>query len=64
MRSSGSFEVVATASDGVIEAIADPSAAFRVGVQWHPERSGDGPLGAMLFNQLVVAAGGVHHAAS
>ena len=64
MRSSGSFDVVATASDGVIEAIADPSAAFRVGVQWHPERSGDGPLGAMLFNQLIVAAGGVHHAAS
>jgi putative glutamine amidotransferase len=33
----GGFEVSATAPDGVIEAIEDPSAAFCVGVQWHPE---------------------------
>jgi len=31
------FKVVATAPDGVIEAIEDPAAAFCLGVQWHPE---------------------------
>jgi putative glutamine amidotransferase len=64
MRSSGSFDVVATASDGLIEAIADPTANFRLGVQWHPERSGDGPLGATIFRQLVVAAESVQHVTS
>lgn len=29
--------VTATASDGVIEAVEDPEAAFTIGVQWHPE---------------------------
>jgi gamma-glutamyl-gamma-aminobutyrate hydrolase PuuD len=31
------FKVSATAPDGVIEAIEDPSAKFCLGVQWHPE---------------------------
>ena len=31
------FLASATAPDGVIEAIEDPSAAFCLGVQWHPE---------------------------
>jgi putative glutamine amidotransferase len=31
------FQVSATAPDGVIEAIEDPSARFCLGVQWHPE---------------------------
>ena len=31
------FQVSATAPDGVIEAIEDPSAEFCLGVQWHPE---------------------------
>jgi len=31
------FRVSATAPDGVIEAIEDPTAAFCLGVQWHPE---------------------------
>ncbi len=31
------FVVSATAPDGVIEAIEDPSARFCLGVQWHPE---------------------------
>ena len=31
------FTVSATAPDGVIEAIEDPSLRFCVGVQWHPE---------------------------
>lgn len=31
------FRVVATAPDGVIEAIEDPAGGFCLGVQWHPE---------------------------
>src|SRR5256712_1342923 len=31
------FRVAATAPDGVIEAIEDPTARFCLGVQWHPE---------------------------
>jgi len=31
------FRVVATAPDGIIEAIEDPPARFCLGVQWHPE---------------------------
>lgn len=31
------FRVVATAPDGIIEAIEDPKARFCLGVQWHPE---------------------------
>lgn len=31
------FKVVATAPDGIIEAIEDQSARFCLGVQWHPE---------------------------
>jgi putative glutamine amidotransferase len=31
------FRASATAPDGVVEAIEDPSGAFCVGVQWHPE---------------------------
>jgi putative glutamine amidotransferase len=31
------FKVSATAPDGVVEAIEDPSAPFCLGVQWHPE---------------------------
>ena len=33
----GGFVVSATAPDGVIEAIEDPTARFCLGVQWHPE---------------------------
>lgn len=33
-----SLQAVATAPDGVIEAVEDPSGRFVVGVQWHPER--------------------------
>jgi putative glutamine amidotransferase len=33
----GGFKVSATAPDGVIEAIEDPTTRFCLGVQWHPE---------------------------
>lgn len=52
----GSLRVIATAPDAVIEAIHDPSRAFYLGVQWHPERTSDHALGQKLFDQLIQAA--------
>ncbi|MDQ7014232.1 MAG: gamma-glutamyl-gamma-aminobutyrate hydrolase family protein [Planctomycetota bacterium] len=52
----GSLTVIAVAPDGVIEAVCDPARRFWVGVQWHPERTGDDAVGAALFRQLVAAA--------
>jgi putative glutamine amidotransferase len=46
------FEPSAWAEDGTLEAMEDPAAQFRVGVQWHPE-VGDDPR---LFDALVAAA--------
>lgn len=42
----------AWAQDGVIEALEDPQRRFVLGVQWHPEESGD----IQLFTALVHAA--------
>jgi putative glutamine amidotransferase len=53
----GSFEVVCTAPDGVIEAIEAPGRRFRLGVQWHPERTDDPAVGASIFEALIRAAG-------
>ena len=53
VNDSGSMRIVAKSPDGVIEAIDDPALHFYVGVQWHPERGDDGPLGAGLFERLV-----------
>lgn len=53
----GRLEVLATADDGVIEAIVDPDHAFRIGVQWHPERTEDPAVGAAVFRDLLIAAG-------
>jgi putative glutamine amidotransferase len=63
LRTSGSLDVAARSDDGLIEAIRDPARRFMVGVQWHPERTGHGPLGGDLFDQLVAAARELHHAA-
>ncbi len=52
----GSLVVLAHSDDGVIEAVADPERPFYVGVQWHPERTREGPLGTPLFRRLVNAA--------
>lgn len=54
----GDFEVVATAADGVIEAIARPDRPFHLGVQWHPERTTHETTGPDLFRRLIEAAGG------
>ena len=48
------YEPCAWASDGTLEAIEDPAARFRIGVQWHPE-AGEDPR---LFQALVAAARG------
>ena len=56
MESAGAYEVVARAHDGVVEAIMDPDTRWRVGVQWHPERTSDDALGVALFTRLVDAA--------
>lgn len=49
----GSMRVLATAHDGVIEAIDDPARRFYLGVQWHPERTDNAPLGQDIINKLV-----------
>lgn len=48
------YEPVAWAADGTLEAIEAPSARWRFGVQWHPERGTD----PRLFETLVGAARG------
>ncbi|MCH8211769.1 MAG: gamma-glutamyl-gamma-aminobutyrate hydrolase family protein, partial [Planctomycetes bacterium] len=52
----GELTVVATAPDGVIEAIRDDQRPFYLGVQWHPERTKDERFGSGLIRQLVDAA--------
>lgn len=49
----GSLSVLATAHDGVVEAVGDPSRKFYLGVQWHPERTQCTQLGQHLFDELV-----------
>lgn len=56
VRDAGTLEVIGSAEDGVIEAVADPGRRFYVGVQWHPELGGDGPLSRGLLALLVRAA--------
>lgn len=52
----GRLRVLATAPDGVIEAIDDPGRPFYLGVQWHPERGGRGELNQGLFDRFVAVA--------
>ncbi len=50
------LRVVATAPDGIIEGIEDPSFPMLVGVQWHPERLLDEPEHLAPFRMLVQKA--------
>jgi putative glutamine amidotransferase len=50
------LKVVATAEDGVIEAIEMQDRDFVVGVQWHPER--DYETNRPLFEKLITASQG------
>jgi putative glutamine amidotransferase len=52
----GHHTVIARSHDDVIEAIRDDARPFRVGVQWHPERTEDRTTGAALFESLIRAA--------
>ena len=49
--------IAATAPDGVIEAIEDPSRRFCLGVQWHPENFWRTGEFRALFEGFVIAAG-------
>jgi putative glutamine amidotransferase len=51
------FQASATAPDGVVEAIEDPSAAFCLGVQWHPENFWRTGEFRPLFEGFVQTAG-------
>lgn len=52
VREHPGYVSAAVAADGVVEAMVDPAARFRVGVQWHPEQGTD----PRLFRALVAAA--------
>lgn len=58
LKTPGGLRVVATADDGVIEAVVDRDRRFYFAVQWHPERTADDRLGMGLFRRLVAAASG------
>jgi len=57
VTAAGGMRVVATAPDGVIEAIDEPGRSFYLGVQWHPERTADEGCGADIFAAFVRASG-------
>lgn len=51
------LDVVATAPDGTIEAIAQPGDHFVLGLQWHPERTVAGnPASQAIFREFIDAA--------
>jgi putative glutamine amidotransferase len=52
------LRVIATAPDGVIEGVEDPTMPLFVGVQWHPERMSDEADHLKLFQLLVNKARG------
>ena len=56
----GRLRVIAHSVDGVIEAIDDPDRPFYVGVQWHPERGGDGFFNLGLFKRFINACAPRH----
>ena len=53
MTSAGSLEIIARSHDDLIEAVRDSNHLFRVGVQWHPERTLEHQFGQGLFDALV-----------
>ncbi|HRQ72514.1 MAG TPA: gamma-glutamyl-gamma-aminobutyrate hydrolase family protein [Phycisphaerales bacterium] len=54
----GGMRVLARCPDGVTEAVWDPSRAFYIGVQWHPERTEQDAAGIGVFRRLVSACCG------
>ena len=47
------LRVIATAPDGVVEGVEDPSLPLFVGVQWHPERQHAEPAQRKIFELLI-----------
>lgn len=60
----GALRVIASAHDGVIEAIDDPARHFYLGVQWHPERTPDAPVGQAIVDAFIAAARQVRRAST
>ena len=56
LMDSGTLDVVATAPDGIVEAIRCPARPHVEGVQWHPERTTETGLGLEVFARLIEAA--------
>jgi putative glutamine amidotransferase len=56
-RLGAGLHAVATAPDGTVEAIEDPSRPFWLGVQWHAEGMIERPEQLALFSALAAAAG-------
>lgn len=54
----GSLALAGASPDGIVEVIHNPKRRFYVGVQWHPELSGNGPLGLGVYSVFVRACGG------
>jgi putative glutamine amidotransferase len=50
------IRIVARTTDGVVEAVEDPSHPFYLGVQWHPEEMIDEDSARRLFEALIGAA--------
>ena len=57
-RVADGFLVTARAEDGIVEGMEDPSRAFCLSVQWHPERRPDDRLTLDLFRAFTEAARG------
>ena len=55
MTDTGSLRLIAQAPDGTVEAVDDPTRPFYLGVQWHPERGGEGALNQGVIDLLVAA---------
>lgn len=56
-RVASSFEIVATAPDGIVEAIEMADHPWLIAVQWHPElTAASDPLQQRLFDAIVAAA--------
>lgn len=57
-RIADDLKVVATAPDGIIEALTSRNHPWLIGVQWHPEKSAAiDPTQQRIFDELVQAAG-------
>ena len=57
VEDAGRLRIIATSTDGVIEAIDDPARLFYLGVQWHPERS-EGLFNLGLIRRFVEVCAG------